>query len=58
MYVSGFDMSMYTNVTTVPYIGVKLVGVKYYHGVQERLCFTALRLKMYKIDIILSKFAK
>ena len=58
MYVSGFDMSVYLNVTAVPNTGVKLVQIKYYHGVPKCLCVTALRLEMYKLNNILRQFAK
>jgi hypothetical protein len=54
LHVSGVRV----NVTAVPNTGVKLVQVKYYHGVPKCLCFTALRLEMYKLNNILRQFAK
>ena len=53
MYVTGFDMFMYCNVTAVPNIEVKMVQANYYHAVHNHLCFNALRLEMYKLNNIL-----
>lgn len=55
MYVSGHDMSIYINVTAVSNNEMKLIQANYYHGVHNHLCFTALRLKMYKLNTVLNQ---